>query len=83
MKPTEPMFTVIDPSTGHEWKILASGRIDGFGENKIIINRIHQHINDLLRMEREYLDWEHRKAAGGISAWLSEKLRRLVAKGST
>ena len=33
-------FEVIDPVTGHVWRVFEDGRIEGFGDGKIIDNRI-------------------------------------------
>lgn len=81
MKPTEPMVTV-DASTGHKWEIFSNGHIEGFGNDKIILNRIPHFMSAAQLTERHYLRWEPRKASGGISSWISERLRSLVAKGS-
>lgn len=80
MKPVEPMFAVIDPSTGHKWEIFSNGHIEGFGSDKIILNRIPLFTHAAQQKERDFLRWESRKAAGGISAWISERFRSLAAR---
>jgi hypothetical protein len=53
MKPTEPMVTVIDASTGHKWEILSNGHIEGFGNDKIILNRIPHFMSAAQLTERD------------------------------
>lgn len=35
-------FKVTNPKTGHEYKIWADGRIEGFGDATMVVNRIPQ-----------------------------------------
>jgi|ERR1700684_317429 len=35
-----PAVEVANRVTGHKWRVFADGRIEGFGENNLVLNRI-------------------------------------------
>lgn len=53
--PQDLLFHVIVP--GHEYRLFADGRVEGFGENVKVINRFHRVCSDLLQAERGQADW--------------------------
>jgi hypothetical protein len=57
-----PAFEVINPKTGHRYVIYADGRIEGFGEATVVINRI------LVMAYQEKVDTPSRMGISGASS---------------
>lgn len=57
---TKPVFKITTPE-GHEYRIHADGRVEGFPEHSIIINRIPVHVAEKIGA---YLAEKHLETEG-------------------
>jgi hypothetical protein len=49
-----PAFEVLNPETGHRYKIYANGKIEGFDGSMVITNRIPSMIKDMAWLTENY-----------------------------